>query len=77
MCECKELEFENEDDIKGKQVWVHTWKNKHEERESVKPNGETRKFSVQVIVKEKVFFTLEKMLVVMNRIMNSKIFRIP
>ena len=75
MCEGKQIEFENEDDIKGKQVWVYTWKNKHEERESVKPNGEKRKFSVQVTVKEKVFFTLENLLVEMNRMMNSKICR--
>lgn len=42
------MQFECEDDIKGKQVWVYTWINRHEERETVKPNGEKKKFSVQV-----------------------------
>jgi hypothetical protein len=74
-CEGKQVEFESEDDIKGKQVWVYAWKNKHEERESVKPNGEKKKFSVQITVKEKVFFTLENLLDEVNKLMKSKICR--
>lgn len=67
----KKNEFENEDDIKERQVWVYTWKNRHEEWESVKPNGEKKKSSVQVTVGEKVFFTMENLLDEVNRIMNS------
>lgn len=74
-CEKKQIEFECEDDIKGKQVWVYTWKNRHEERETVKPNGEKKKFSVQVTVKEKVFFTLENLLDEMNRLLSSEVCR--
>lgn len=73
--EKKKLEFECEDDIRGKQVWVYAWKNRHEERICVKPNGEKRKFSVQVTVKEKVFFTLENLLDEMNKLMTSKVCR--
>ena len=50
---------------------VYTWKNNHEERESVKPNGEAWTFSVQVTLKEKVFFAFENVLVQINRMMNS------
>lgn len=52
-------------------MWVYTWKNRHEEWESVKPNGEKKKSSVQVTVGEKVFFTMENLLDEVNRIMNS------
>lgn len=31
-CEKKQIEFECEYDIKGKQVWVYTRKNRHEEK---------------------------------------------
>lgn len=74
-CEKKQIEFECEDDIKGKQVWVYTWKNRHEERETVKSNGEKKKFSVQVTVKEKIFFTLENLLDEMNRLLSSNVCR--
>lgn len=41
----------------------------------MKPNGEKKKFSVQVTVKEKVFFTLENLLDEMNRLLSSKVCR--
>lgn len=74
-CEKKQIEFECEYDIKGKQVWVYTRKNRHEEKETVKPNGEKKKFSGQVTVKEKVFFTLENLLDEMNKLLSSKVCR--
>lgn len=30
-CERKQIEFECEDDIRGKQMWVYAWKNRHKE----------------------------------------------
>jgi hypothetical protein len=72
-CEGKQVEFEREDDIKGKQVWVYAWKNKHEEREGVKPNGEKKKFIVPIMAKEKVFLTSENLLDEVNKLLKSEI----
>lgn len=44
-CEKKQIEFECEY-IKGKQVWVYIRKNRYEEKEIVKLNGEKKIFSV-------------------------------
>ncbi|XP_069109737.1 uncharacterized protein [Argopecten irradians] len=46
----------------GKQVWIYGWKNKIEERECVKANGEKNKITVHITVKEKQHYTLRNLL---------------
>lgn len=67
---CKDKCLETNDYEEGKQVWVYTWQNRHEQR-VVKDKTQ----AVQITVKEKVFSTLSILVDEMNKELKNKFCR--